>query len=305
VRNLSDNTRGALLMTAGMAAFTLNDSFMKALADDLPLFQAIFLRGVATTAFLLLMARAAGAHRVRLAPRDRRVVALRTLAEIGAAYFFITALFHLPLANVTAILQSLPLVITLAGAMFLGEPVGWRRLLAIVAGLIGVLLIVRPGPEGFDDNAAYALASVGCVAVRDLATRRLSREVPSLTVALAASAGVTAFGALGCLGGAWAPVDAKAALQLGGAVGFVILGYLCSVLVMRSGDLGFVAPFRYTALLWALALGFLAFGTWPDPLTLLGAAIVAATGIFTLWRERARRRGQAAAAALAAVRPSD
>ena len=114
--------------------------------------------------------------------------------------------------------------------------------------------------------------------------------MPSLTVALVASAGVTLFGGLGTLTGDWAPVTPGVALALAGATGFVILGYVCSVLVMRSGDLGFVAPFRYTGLLWALALGYAVFGHWPEPLTLLGAAIVAATGIFTLYRERAVAR---------------
>lgn len=283
---MSDNLRGALLMMAGMAAFTVNDTFLKALADELPLMQAIFLRGVATTAFLYGLARSMGALRFDLPRRDWGLVLLRTAGEVAAAWFFLTALFNMPLANVTAILQSLPLTITLAGAVFLGEPVGWRRFAAIGIGFAGVLLIVRPGPEGFNLYALYALISVACVTLRDLATRRLSPAAPSLTVAVVGSAGVTLFGAAGTLTGAWAPISATAAWQLSGATVFVILGYLCSILVMRAGDLGFVALFRYTGLVWALLLGLAVFGHWPQPLTLLGAAIVAATGIFTLWRER-------------------
>ncbi len=286
---VSDNTRGALLMMAGMAAFTLNDTFMKTLSDELPLFQAIFLRGVATTLFLVALARGLGALEFDLVRRDWGIVLLRTLGEIGAAYFFITALFNMPLANVTAILQSLPLTITLAGALFLGEAVGWRRMTAIVIGFAGVLLIVRPGVEGFTLHSVYALASVACVTLRDLATRRLSPSVPSLTVAAVSAAGVMLFGAAGTAAQGWTAVSPLAAAQLAGASVFVILGYVCSVMVMRAGDLGFVAPFRYTSLLWALLLGFAVFGTWPDPLTLVGAAIVAATGIFTLYRERAAR----------------
>jgi S-adenosylmethionine uptake transporter len=283
---LTDNMRGALLMMGAMAAFTLNDAFMKSLSDELPLFQALLLRGTATTLFLAGLARGMGTLRLRLPAADWRMIGLRTLAEVGAAWFFITALFNMPLANVTAILQALPLTVTLAGALFLGEAVGWRRMTAILVGFLGVMLIVRPGPDGFNTYALYALASVACVTVRDLSTRRISRQVPSLMVALAASAGVTAFGAAGCLYGAWAPVSATAAGQLFGAIVFVILGYVCSVMAMRAGDIGFIAPFRYTSLIWALALGLAVFGHWPDPLTLLGAAIVAATGLFTLWRER-------------------
>ncbi len=284
--------RGAALMTAGMAAFTVNDTFMKTLSNDLPLFQAIFLRGVATTLFLVALARAMGALKLNLTRRDWAIVTLRSLSEVGAAVFFITALFNMPLANVTAILQSLPLTITLAGLLIFREPVGWRRMTAILVGLVGVLLIVRPGAEGFTIYSLYALAAVACVTVRDLATRRLSADVPSLTVALMASVAVTVFAAAGAVAGPWVPVSGMAAAQLGGATVFVILGYVCSVLVMRSGDIGFIAPFRYTSLLFALILGLAVFGHWPAPLTLLGAAIVTATGIFTLYRERAvARRG--------------
>lgn len=283
---ISDNARGALLMMAAMAGFTLNDTCLKALSDELPLYQALFLRGVATTLFLYFLARGMGVLRFDLPARDLGLVVLRTGAEVAAAYFFLTGLFNMPLANATAILQSLPLAITLAGALFLGEAVGWRRLSAIVIGFAGVMLIVRPGAAGFTVYSLYILAAVACVTVRDLSTRRLSRAVPSLTVALAGSIGVTLFGAAGSLGGAWAPISGLAALQLLGATVFVILGYVCSVLTMRVGDIGVVTLFRYTGLIWALVLGLVVFGHWPDLLTLSGAAIVAATGLFTLWREQ-------------------
>ncbi len=287
---LSDNSRGALLMMASMAAFTLNDACMKAVGQHLPFFQAVFLRGVATTLVLVGIARVTGGLRLDVDALDRRLIALRTLAEIGAAYFFITALFQMPLANITAIIQAIPLAVTLAGALFLREPLGWRRFTAIVVGFAGVLLIVRPGTEGFTVYSVYGMISVVFVTIRDLATRRLSREVPSITVALSAAAGVALFGALGSLGSDWAPVTVHSAALLAGATVFVIGGYLFSVMVMRVGDLSVVAPFRYTSLIWALLLGFAVFGDWPQRLTLLGAAIVAATGIYTLVRERRFRR---------------
>lgn len=282
----SDNTRGALLMMGAMAAFTLNDACMKALGEELPLFQAIFLRGAATTLLLLVLARVMGALRFDLPRRDWGLIGLRSLAEVGAAYFFITALFNMPLANATAIIQTIPLSVTLAGALFLREPLGWRRLTAILVGFAGVLLIVRPGTDGFTVFSLYALVSVVFVTLRDLATRQLSREVPSLTVALTAAAGVAMFGAVGTAGSEWAPVTARSAALLIAATGFVIGGYLFSVMVMRVGDLSVVAPFRYTSLLFALVLGLVVFGDWPAPMTLLGAAIVTATGIYTLLRER-------------------
>ncbi|MGY6412142.1 MAG: DMT family transporter [Alkalilacustris sp.] len=288
---MSDNTRGALLMMAAMAAFTVNDAFMKTLAGQMPLFQAIFLRGLATTAVFLVLAWRLGALRLPASGRDRRLMALRSLGEVGAAGCFLTALFNMPLANATAILQSLPLVITLAGAVFLREPVGPRRWSAIAIGFVGVLLIVRPGAEGFTGYSLLALASVGFVTLRDIVTRQMSAGLPSVTVALAASATVTVafglasiFGGGGVWPGGWVMPTGTMLAVLAGAAVFVIAGYMLAVSVMRRGEIGFIAPFRYTSLLWALLLGWLVFGDWPEPLTLLGAGIVVATGSFTLWR---------------------
>lgn len=304
---LSDNTRGALLMVGSMTAFTFNDACMKALSDELPLMQALFLRGITTSALIFAFLRATGRLDLHLPPADRRLVAIRLLAEVAAAYFFLTALFNMPFANVSAILQALPLAITLAGALFLGESVGWRRLVAILIGFGGVMLIVRPGGEGFTIYSVYVLASVVMVTVRDLSTRRLSAAVPSMTVALLSALAVAVAAGLASAFEPWAPVSGRAALQLAGSGVFVMIGYLLSVMVMRVGDLDFVAPFRYTSLVAALVLGVVIFGEWPDALTLIGAAIVVATGLFTLYREarvaRSRRRLAAASAADGASHP--
>lgn len=283
---LSDNMRGAFLMMGAMSYFTLNDACMKALSDELPLFQALFLRGIGTVIFLFILTRLLGQWRFDIARRDWALVALRTLAEVGAAWFFITALFNMPIANVSAILQSLPLTVTLAGAIFFREAVGWKRMTAILVGFLGVLLIVQPGSDGFTIYSIYALVAVACVTVRDLAARRMTRSVPSVLVALVAAFGVTVFGGIGTALEQWQPVTGTATLQLAGATGFVIAAYIMSVAAMRVGEIGFVAPFRYTSLVVALILGVLVFGTFPDLLTLCGVAIVAATGLFTLYRER-------------------
>ena len=211
-------------------------------------------------------------------------------ARSAAAWFFITALFHLPLANTTAIIQTIPLAVTLAGALFLREPLGWRRFTAILVGFAGVMLIVRPGTEGFNAYSVYALISVLFVVLRDLSTRRLSSDVPSFTVAISAAVGVGLFGGVGALTEPWVPVSTPAALVLAGASLFIVGGYIFSVMVMRVGDLATVAPFRYTSLIFSLLLGLAFFGEWPTALTLFGAAIVAGSGIYTLLRERQLRR---------------
>lgn len=291
---LSENMRGAALMMAAMAAFTVNDAAMKAVTQSLPLYEAIFLRGLITLALLIPLARAMGGLRFALARRDAGLVALRSAAEIGATVLFLTALTHMPLADLSAIMQSLPLAVTLAAALVFREKVGWRRMLAIAAGFSGVLLIVRPGGAGFDIWALAGIGAVLCVVVRDLSTRRMSTALPSVTVAVFAAASVTMLGAVVAPFGGWTPVEAADWALLGTAAVFLILGYIFIVSATRTGDVGLVAPFRYTALLWALLLGWFVFGDFPDALTLVGAGIVVATGIYTFHRER--RLGRLSAA---------
>ncbi|XDB00199.1 DMT family transporter [Sulfitobacter sp. LCG007] len=285
---MSENMTGALLMMAAMAAFTINDTMLKATGGEVPLFQLLFLRGLLASVliFVLARARARGSLRAPISRRDGVLIGIRSLAEVGAAYFFLSALFHMPLANVSAVLQALPLTVTLASAIFLRERVGWRRLLAILIGFIGMLLILRPGPEGFSVWSIYALLAVACVTVRDLSVRRMSPAVSSIAVTLAASLTVTICAGLAAGTEPWVPVDGANALLIAGSAVFIVGGYYTSVQVMRHGDISYIAPFRYTSLLWALLLGWLVFGDWPAPLTLLGAAIIVATGLFTLYRER-------------------
>jgi len=176
--------------------------------------------------------------------------------------------------------------VALAAAVVFREPLGWRRIVAIAIGFFGVMLIVRPGAEGFNVYALYGLGAVGFVTVRDLAARRLSRETPSITVALAGALLITLSAGLVTGMEGWSPVAPRDLGLLAVAAVFIVAGYLASVMTMRVGEIGFVAPFRYTGLIWALLMGWLVFGDWPRPLTLVGAALVVATGLFTLYRER-------------------
>ncbi|MEI4260157.1 DMT family transporter [Roseovarius sp. D0-M9] len=282
---LSDNMTGAALMVASMAAYTVNDALLKSLSGQIPLFQVIFLRGCLTTAAVAVIAWRMGAFSKRVSRRDSGAIFLRVLGEVAGTYFFLTALFNMPLANVTAILQSVPLAITLFAVLVLREPVGWRRIAAVLAGFVGVLMIVRPGTDGFNLFAIYALASVLCLTLRDLATRALSRETSSMLVTFVTSVSVTVVFGLAAAGGEWAAPSGVHWLTLAGAATLIVAGYLTSITVMRVGEVSFTAPFRYTALLWALVLGWLVFGDWPSPIVLVGAGIVIASGIFTLMRE--------------------
>lgn len=275
-------------MMGSMAAFTFNDTLVKFVGSEVPLFQLLTVRGAFATVLLIILARSMGTLTFRIPRQDAGLVAIRCVAEIAAAYFFLTALLHLPIANVTAVLQVLPLTVTLGAALFFGESIGWRRGTAILLGFIGVLLIIRPGPEGFNSYSIFALIAVACVTVRDLVTRKMSAAVPSMTVTLAASASIFVSAGLASLGEGWVPLTVQQVGLIAGSSVFILLGYLFSVMVMRVGEISFIAPFRYTSLLWALLLGLVVFGDWPDTVTLIGAGIVVATGLFSFARERAK-----------------
>lgn len=286
----ADNVRGATFMVASCLTFTANDVLVKSLSSSLPLFQVILLRGIVATTLIAIIAQASGQLRLPTGRQDRRLLVLRCLGEAGGTIGFLTALFHMPIANASAILQSVPLVITLGAALVFGEKVGWRRYMAIAIGFCGVLIIVRPGAEGFNVYALWALASVGFITLRDLSTRRMSSEVPVLGLVVATSLATTTLGAVGLAIEGWVPVRPSEILELCAAAICLLGGYFFGVNAMRLGEIGFVQPFRYSLLLWAILFGILVFGEWPDPWMITGSAIIVGTGLYTLHRERSGLR---------------
>lgn len=284
--SLSPNQKGALLMLGSMAFFTINDTLVKLVGETVPLWQIVTVRGVMASVLLLCLARAMGALRFDLSRRDWGLALARCATEMAVTYFFLSALLQMPLANITAVLQMLPLTVTLCAALFLGETVGWRRSLAIALGFVGMLLIVRPGGADFGPATIYALLAVALLTLRDLVTRQMSPAVPSLTVTFLSAFSVMLFGLGLGLGESWQPVGGREWLLLSATAVLILLAYLCAVMTIRVGEVSAVAPLRYTGLVWALLLGWLVFGEFPSGLTLLGAGIVVAAGLFTLLRER-------------------
>jgi drug/metabolite transporter (DMT)-like permease len=290
----ADNLRGAGIMLASQAAFMLNDALMAVALAETGLFTAMFYRGLFATLILVVYGWQGGHFRVRLTRGNCAIIGLRSLGELGATLAYLTALAAIGLSLTAAIFQATPLAITLAAALFLGERVGWRRALAILTGFAGVLIIIRPGTEGFNAGSLWALASVGFVVARDLATRRLPHAIPSALVALATSVTITLAGGVGMAVTGWVPPPLSLSWHFVGAALFLVLGYASSVSSMRSGDVSFVAPFRYSSLVFAMLLSLAIWGTVPDEPTVAGSILVVGSGLFTLWREaRLRRRARA------------
>ncbi len=289
---LSPNLRGALFMSVSMAGFTVNDAFSKLASETMNMGQVMLVRGVFATLLVGLFAWHQGALS-RPSQAFDPWLALRVACEILATITFLTALANLPLATVSSVLQALPLAVTMGAALFFGEQVRWRRWLAITVGFVGVLIVVRPGFEGFSVYSLLALLCVFLAAVRDLATRRIPAQIPSLFVSTITAVTVTIFGGLLVVPmGGWSPLTASNTGTLAAGAIMLVIGYQFIIMAMRTGDISFIAPFRYTALLWALMLGFVIFGDVPDLLTTIGSAIVVGSGLYSLYRERVvgRRR---------------
>ena len=283
-------------MAVAMAGFTMNDAITKAVSSAMNFGEIMLVRGVFAVTLIAILAWHQGALRP-LRTLMMKPVALRVVGEVGGTISFMAAIVHLPLANTSAIFQALPLAITFGAALIFGEPVGWRRWLAILAGFVGVLIVVRPGVQGFNQFSLLALTSVVFCAVRDLATKQIPAEIPSLFITLVTTVTITTTGAviLVPLGG-WAPPSPRALGLLAFAAVLLLTGYQCIIVALRSGDISAVAPFRYSALLWAMLLGYLAFGDVPDGMMVTGASIIVLSGLYAFYRERQRHRPVAAGA---------
>ncbi|MGZ2258151.1 DMT family transporter [Roseobacter sp. A03A-229] len=282
-----DNLRGAALMVLAMLAFAIEDMLIKFMAAALPVGQIIGMIGFgsAVLAGALLVAQGQPLFsRSMLTP----AIAIRSLGELVGTLGFVTAIALIPLSTASAILQATPLFVTLGAALFLKETVGWRRWMAILVGFAGVLLIIRPGMEGFNWLSLFALQGVVGLGLRDLATRRVPRETSTLQLSfLAFLVLIPAAAILMAINGtalvALSPAN-WTYLALSLVIG--IVAYYGIVAAMRIGEVSFVTPFRYSRILFALIIGTVVFAERPDTLTLLGATIVVASGLYTLWRER-------------------
>ncbi|GHC75851.1 DMT family transporter [Limoniibacter endophyticus] len=284
----SANARGAMFMTVSMAAFSSNDAVSKFVSSSINMGQLMMVRGLFALVLILALAYLQG----QLHTPQRllhRTVGLRVIGEVGATIFFLLALANMPLANASALFQALPLAVTMGAALFLGEAVGWRRWTAIGVGFLGVLIILRPGPEGFSTYSLMVLLAVLFSALRDLSTRLVPAEVSPVLMSTLTTVAVTITGAILVvpLGGWVEPTPANTAPLLVSAV-FVLIGYQFVIKAMRVGEISIISPFRYTNLLFAVIYGILIFGELPDIYMIIGGLIVVGSGLYTLYREKKR-----------------
>jgi drug/metabolite transporter (DMT)-like permease len=287
-----DTLKGGFYMAIAMAGFVSNDTLMKILSPELPVGTLIFWRGVFASLILLIAAVVSGSLGKLLMIASGKVL-VRSLTDVISTILFISALVHMPIANLTSISHAAPLVVTALAAVFLKEHVGWRRTTAIIVGFIGVMLITRPSTGGFDKYALMGVGVVAGVAVRDILTRSIPASVPALVVALANSIFVVlgAFAMAQFEGGLLVPT-ALQLFTLAAAGMFLSLGYLFMVQTLRYADISASATIRFTGVLWALLSGVVVFNELPNAYALAGIVLIVGSGIYTLHREAKLARGR-------------
>lgn len=277
------NAIGALWMVAAMAAFAVEDAFVKAVSQHLPVGQVLILFGGGGAVLFALVALMSGQRLF-----TRAVVSfpmrLRVLFEISGRLFYVLALAMIPLSAATVILQATPIVVVAAAALLFGEKVGWRRWGAIILGMCGVLLILRPGSDSFSALSLLAVLGMLGFAGRDLASRAAPASLGTAVLGFYGFLAVVVAGAIVCV---WSQApfstpDAREALFLSGAVACGVGAYACLMKAMRTGEVSAVTPFRYVRLLFGLGLGAALFGEQPTMWMLVGSGMVVLSGLFVM-----------------------
>lgn len=282
----AENLRGAGLMVAAMAAFAVEDMFLKAAAASLPVGVVLMLFGLGGSIGFALLARLHG-ERLWHPAMATRSVGLRAVSEVIGRLGYTLAIAMTPLSSATAILQATPLVVVAGAALVFREKVGWRRWSAVVVGFAGVMVILKPAPGSFAAASLLAVIGMAGFAGRDLATRAAPKELSNRQL------GLCGFGVLVPTGAAlWAVMGGPAQFSVAAlacVAGGTVIGvaaYTGLTAAMRVGDVSIVTPFRYSRLLFGVALGMLIFGERLDTSTVIGSLIVLAAGLYTLTRAR-------------------
>ena len=281
--------RAGIYMVITTACFVAGDTCIKLIGTSLPLGQVICLIGLVSSLFILVVCGQQGI--LKDVPLIfTRTVLLRSLFDAMGSFMFVSALMHMPLANLSSVMQSVPLVVVAVGVTFLGEKAGLSRIAAGIAGFLGVLLIVKPMPQTITIYEFLAVGAVIVVAFRDLVTKRIPAHVPLLVVALANAIFISLSGfGVGLVQG-FKYVEAWQWILLLGASHFVTISYFFIVATVRLGELSATAPFRYSEVVFAIIAGILVFGEFPDAIAYLGMALVIGAGLFAAHREAAQAR---------------
>ncbi|MBL4810764.1 MAG: DMT family transporter [Rhodobacteraceae bacterium] len=276
-------------MIASMAGFAVEDALVKATAHALPVGEVLMIFGAGGAVLFAAIARLNG-ERLYTPDVVSKPMRIRVLFEIIGRLFYVLAVTLTPLSSATVILQATPLVVVAGASMVFGERVGWRRWAAIFIGLIGVVIIIGPGTNSFSALSALAVIGMLGFAGRDLASRAAPITLSTSLLGLYGFLAVVVAGLFYSLwdgqGFLWPNLTISLYLALAILAG--VSAYSCLMKAMRTGAVSAVTPFRYSRLLFGIALGVFVFGEQLSNATFIGAGLVVLSGLFTLWRGPAR-----------------
>lgn len=282
-----ENRRGIIFMLAAMSLFVINDVFMKLAREAYPAGQSIALRaGIAVVIGFALVFLAREGDRLRLAFRPR--VLQRGIIEAFGALTFGWSLGLMPLANLTAINMASPLLIVALAVLLGMERVGWRRVVALAIGFVGVLFVVRPGAESFNAAAIVAVISAILVAGRDLTTRTIGDDVPSTVVSLTTTVLVGIVAVAYGFTEEWLPIWRVETVYVALAAILVTAGTFFIISAFRRTDVGVISQYRYAIVVFATVLGYLVWGDVPDLYAVFGVTLIVGSGLYTMHRQRVR-----------------
>lgn len=294
-----DNMKGILLITLGFVCFGATDAMAKLLTTELPPLQVVWMRQLGLFIGVMIMLAMRGGHVLRT--RHPAVQVLRGVLTTCSATFFILTIRYVPLADATAVTFIAPFIITVIAGLFLGEPVGIRRWLAVVAGFVGMLIVMRPGMGVFHPAIFITVAAATAFAMRQVLSRVLSGDDGIATTVAYTSITSTALLTVP-LAFVWQSPEVSWVWLVAPAM--ALCAALGEVFIIRALDVAqavVVAPMQYSMIIWSTLYGFLLFADLPDVWTLVGCAIIVASGLYTLNRERiAARRAKNRARAEAA-----
>lgn len=276
-------------MVLAMAAFAVEDMFIKAAASKLPIGFILLIFGLGGMLIFMLLTWKRGEAVFHPAILSRPIL-VRAICEVIGRLCFALAITLTALSSASAILQATPLFVIVGAAFFFGERIGLQRWISIIIGFIGVLMIIRPGLASFEITSLFAVISVLGFAGRDLATRAAAPVLSNMQLGIYGFLVLIPTGLLMLLYSQEAiQLDVLASLQVFGATLFGVAAYYALTVAMRTGEVSVVSPFRYTRLLFALGLGIFVFAERPDLLTLLGSILIVLSGSYTLIQSRNRK----------------
>ena len=282
---VNPSIKGAALMSLCTACYVVSDVFMKYVSREIDLYQITFLRGFIVTLILLVFCFILKVSLKIPNNKDKIIILVRSVFEVLMIYSFLTALFNMNIANANAVLQLIPLVVLFGSFLFLGKQLKQNEIIAVFLGLIGAIIVIRPGASDFNFYSIFALLAVASMSVRDLVTVNLNKKIPSLLVAFYSSLLITIVSFL-LSSEKVGFMELKNPMFIFYSAVLVSIGYIAAVAAMRFGEVTFVSPFRYTALLWAIVLGFLFFSEIPKLTTIFGGLIIIFAGIYLVYKEK-------------------